>query len=53
VKSQYSSRLQEKEGITRKSSNDKEVIDLLDDDVVMNDHCNCLNEAEQFYLDYI
>ncbi len=53
VKSRYSSRLQEKEGTTRKFSQDKEIIDLVDDDEVMDDVCKHLKEAEQYYLDYI
>jgi len=36
-----------------KSSQDKEIIDLLDDDEVMDNVCNNLKEAEQYYFDYI
>jgi len=53
VKSWYSSRLQDKEGTASKSSKDKEVIDLADDDEVMDDVKKDLKEAEQFYLDYV
>ncbi len=46
VKSWYSSRLWEKEGTTKKSSQDKEIIDLLDDDEVMDNVCKSSQDKE-------